>query len=140
MSGLILEDNVVLDSDEAGVYLNATHHAWSDVTLSRLTVVGARGAAIEAGGEGGISGSIDDVLLADARVALDAWSPMEFELGECAVHGNDLVGDREFAALARSCLDVDPQFGDLSAPAGPDGWFFTDDDPWVSSLGGARLP
>lgn len=137
-SGLLLEDNVVLDSDEAGIYLNATNNAWSNVTLSRLTVNGAREAAIEAGGEGGIDGTIDDVVLTNSSVGLDAWSPMGFELGKCTVHGNDLAGDREFAALAEGCVDVDPGFGDLGAPAGPDGRFFTDDDPWVSASGGAR--
>lgn len=137
-SGLVLQDNVILDADEAGIYLNATNHAWSDVTLSQLTVVGAREAAIEVGGEGGIAGTIDDVVLADSSIGLDAWSPMSFELGHCTVHGNDLAGDREFAALAEACIDVDPGFSDLGAPAGPDGRFFTQDDPWVSGTGGAR--
>jgi hypothetical protein len=137
-SGLLLEDNVILDADEAGIYLNATNNAWSDVTLSRLTIVGAREAAIEAGGDGGIDGTIDDVVLADASIGLDAWSPMDFALGKCTVHGLELAGDRELAALAEGCVDVDPEFGDLGAPAGPDGHFFTDDDPWVSAAGGAR--
>jgi hypothetical protein len=138
VSGLILEDNVILDADEAGIYLNATNHAWSTVTLSRLTVAGAREAAIEVGGDPGIDGTIDDVILADSSIGLDAWSPMSFELGQCIVHGNDLVGDREFAVLAEACVDTDPGFGDLGAPAGPDGLFFTHDDPWVSASGGAR--
>lgn len=138
LSGLLLEDNVILNSDEAGIYLNATNHAWSDVTLSRLTIVGAREAAIEAGGDAGIDGEIDDVVLADSPIGLDAWSPMGFALGQCTIHGTDLAGDREFAALADGCVDIDPEFGDLSAPAGPDGRFFTDDDPWVSASGGAR--
>lgn len=139
VSGLVLEDNVILDADEAGIYLNATSNAWSDVTLSRLTVVGAHQAAIEAGGEAGIAGVIDDVVLSDARIGLDAWSPMRFELGECIVHETEVTGDREFATLAETCVDIDPEFGDLGAPAGPDGWFFTADDPWISASGGARL-
>ncbi len=137
LSGLVLEDNVLLNPDEAGIYLNASNNRWSNVTLSRLTVVGARQAAIEVGGEGGIDGTIDDVVLADARVGMNAWSPMEFELGPCTVHGTELVGDGEFAAL--TCDDADPGFGDLSVPAGPDGQFFTADDPWVSAAGGARV-
>ena len=140
LSGMILEDNVVLRADEAGIYLNATNSAWANVRLSRLTVVDPREAAIEAGGEGGIEGSIDDVLLSGARVALDAWSPMEFVLGACAVHGTDLAGGRDFAALAEACVAVDPGFGDLGVPAGPDGRFFTDDDPWLSEAGGATSP
>jgi hypothetical protein len=137
-SGLVLQDNVILDADEAGIYLNATNNAWSNVTLSQLTVIGARQAAIEVGGEAGIDGTIDDVVLADSRIGLDAWSPTGFELGQCTVHGTDLAGDRELAVLAAACVDVDPGFGDLDAPAGPDGEFFTDDDPWVSASGGAQ--
>ena len=138
LSGLLLEDLVVIDADEAGVYMNATNNAWSGVALSRITVIGAHQAAIEAGGEGGIEGRIDDVVLTDSKVGLDAWSPLEFVLGRCTVHGNDLDGDREFEGLAEACVDADPQFGDLGTLAGPDGRFFTDDDPWVSELGGAR--
>ena len=138
LSGLILEDDVVLDAGEAAIYLNATRKPWTDVLLSRLTLVGPRQAAIEAGGDGGIDGSIDDVVLADAKVGLDAWSPMGFALGSCTVHGDGLAGDRDFQALAAACVDADPGFGDLAMPAGPDGRFFTEDDPWVSAAGGAR--
>ncbi len=137
LSGLRLEDNVILDAKEAGIYLNATENAWLDVTLSRITVIGPRQAAIEVGGESGIEGVIDDVVLSDAEVGLDAWSPMDFVLGTCTVHHTDPVGDREFEELARGCAEADPRFGDLSAPAGPDGVFFTPDDPWVSAVGGA---
>jgi hypothetical protein len=138
LSGLILEDDVILDPGDAGIYLNASRHAWSDVLLSRLTVVGAGEAAIEAGGEAGIDGVIEDVVLADSKVGLDAWSPMDFELGQCTVYGNEVPGDRDFALLAEGCVHADPRFGDFGSPAGPDGWFFTEDDPWVSASGGAR--
>lgn len=138
LSGLVLEDNVILDAEEAGIYLNATNHTWSEVTLSRLTVIGARQASIELGGESGIDGRIDDVLLVGSAIGLDAWSPMDLELGACTQHQTDLAGDREVAELAASCAVEDPRFGDLSAPAGPDGRFFTDDDPWRSASGGAR--
>lgn len=137
-SGLLLQDNVVLHADEAGIYLNATYNAWSNVTLSQLTVVGASEAAIEVGGGGGLDGTIDDVVLANSSIGLDAWSATGFELGQCVVHGNELAGDREFAMLAEGCVDVDPGFGDLEAPAGNDGRFFTADDPWVFAAGGAR--
>ncbi len=137
-SGLTLEDDVVLDAGEAGLYLNATNHPWTGVTLSRLTVVGAREAAIEAGGAGGITGVLDDVVLADAAVGLDAWSRMGLVVGECSVHDVGVVGDRDFAEAAEVCVDRDPGFGDLAAPAGPDGHFFTTDDPWVAEIGGAR--
>lgn len=137
-SGMLLEDNTILDPGEAGIYLNATNNTWTNVTISRLTVVGAPGAAIEAGGESGIDGTIDDVVLVDSSIGLDAWSPMDFELGQCTVHGTDLAGDRELEALAAACVNVDPGFGDLGAPAGIDGRFFTEDDPCVSAVGGAR--
>lgn len=138
LSGLLLEDDAIIDVDDAGVYMNASAGSWSGVDLSRLTIVGAGQAAIEVGGGGGIDGVIDDVVLADSKVGLDAWSPMAFELGACVVHQVDLVGDRSFADVADACVDADPQLGDLEVPAGPDGRFFTSDDPWMSSLGGAR--
>lgn len=138
MSGLLLEDDVILNGGEAGIYLNATRNAWTDVTLSRITVAGVVGAAVEAGGEGGITGTIDDVVLADAKVGLDAWSPMSLALGACTVFEVGLKGDRDFAELAERCRVADPGFGDLGVPAGPDGQFFTEDDPWVSAEGGAR--
>ena len=139
MSGMILEDDVILDGGEAGIYLNATHNTWNDVTLSRITVSGVVGAAVEAGGDGGITGTITDVVLADAKVGLDAWSPMSFALDDCTVSGVVLTGDRDFAQLAQGCVDAAPEFGDLTVPAGPDGRFFTEDDPWLSTRGGARL-
>ena len=40
---------------------------------------------------------------------------------------------------AAACDHSRPDFGDLDAPAGPDGFFFTDDDPWLVD-GGAQLP
>lgn len=139
LSGLLLEDNVVIDAGDAGIYMNAENNAWSDVTIARFTVIGAGEAAIEAGGEREISGEIDDVVLANSAIGLDAWSPMELDLGECTVHGNGMAGDRDFADLAQDCVNDDPMFGDLTAPAGPDGRFFTDDDPWISASGGARI-
>lgn len=138
LSGLVIEDQVVIDAGEAGIYLNATNNHWSDVTISGLTVAGARQAAVEVGGAGGIEGSMDGLLLTDAKVGLDAWSPMELTLGDCVVQATKLVGDRDFEALAEACVRDDPGFGDLGAPAGPDGRFFTEDDPWVSAAGGAR--
>ncbi len=137
LSGLIVEDNVVIDAGDSGLYLHATK-AWSDVSLSRLTVIGARQAAIEAGGDGGMEGTIDDVVLADADVGLDAWSPLGFVVGECTVHAVDEAADREFDSLGQHCVHADPNFGDLAVPAGPDGRFFTADDPWVSETGGAK--
>lgn len=138
LSGLLLEDDIVIDADEAGAYLGASESTWSGVEISRLTIVGAGQAAIEAGGDGGIEGVIDDVVLADSKVGLDAWSPMAFDLGLCVVHQLDLVADRSFAGLADACVDTDPDFGDLDIPAGSDGRFFTADDPWLSAAGGAR--
>lgn len=137
LSGLILENDVIIDAGDAGIYMNATNNGWSNVALSRLTVIGASKGAIEAGGEAGIAGTIDDVVLAYSRVGLDAWSPVEVVLSGCIVHGME-AGDREFGALASVCVDEDPELGDLRAPAGPDGRFFTDDDPWVAASGGAR--
>ena len=138
LSDLVLRDNVILAAGEAGIYMNASTHAWTDVSLSHLTIVDAKEAAIEAGGEHAITGLIEDVVLTDSEVGLDAWAPMDLELVGCTVHGNELAGDRELATLADSCVEADPSFGDLSVPAGPDGWFFTADDPWVSAAGGAR--
>jgi len=137
-SGLTLQGDVVLNADEAGFYLDASNNPWTDVTLSRLTVVGAREAAIEAGGAGGITGVLDDVVLADAAVGLAAWSPMALAVGACSVHDVGLAGGRDFSEAAEVCVDRDPGFGDLGAPAGPDGRFFTDDDPWISAVGGTR--
>ena len=137
LSGLVLEDDVIVDAGEAGIYLNATNHAWSDVALRRVSVLGADQAAIEAGGESGIEGTIEDVVLTDAKVALDGWSPLDFALDGCVIHGAT-AGDRELETLAGSCVDEDPELGDLTAPAGDDGRFFTEDDPWISAAGGAR--
>ncbi len=137
LSGLLLRDNGIVDAGDAGIYLSAQNHPWSDVHLERLTIVGASEAAIEAGGDLGIEGLIDDLVLARSPVGLDAWSPMGFALERCTIHEIERAGDREFADLAGACVDADPQLGDLAVPAGPDGRFFTPDDPWISPVGGA---
>ena len=81
---------------------------------------------------------MSDVVFASCDVGLDAWSPMGFTLDGCVVDDVGAAGDRSFAELAEGCVEGEPGFGDLSTPAGPDGWFFTDDDPWRSDVGGAR--
>ncbi len=53
------------------------------------------------------------------------------------VHETERAGDRALEDLARGCVEVEPELGDLRAPAGPDGRFFTGDDPWISPIGGA---
>lgn len=85
-------------------------------------------------------GAIDDVLLANSQIALDAGSPMDFQLGTWTTFANDHVGDREFTALADVCVEMEPRLGDFGVPAGPDGCFFPADDPWiVDTLGATPL-
>jgi hypothetical protein len=53
------------------------------------------------------------------------------DVAECRVHANGLDDDRSAAGASSGCLDRPPGFGALDTPAGPDGFFFTDDDPWL---------
>ena len=130
LGGAVLRDNAVVDAGHAGVYLNASEHRWEALEIDGLVVVGAGGAGLEAGGERGISGTLDDVTVVDSDVGFDAWDPMDLELGSCLVWDNRLRDDRDWEGLADHCERVEPGFGDLSEPAGPDHLFFTDDDPW----------
>ena len=137
LGGAVLRDNVVLWAGHAGAYLNATNQRWQDLEIDGLTMIGSGQAGVEVGGEQGITGTMDRVLLVDNKVGLDAWDPVELSLGSCQVYGNDLDDDRSWSGATASCDHDDPDLGDLSIPAGPDLVFFTEDDPWRSPAGAA---
>lgn len=132
LSGMELIDNAAIWTGDAGAYLNATENAWSDVTIDGFTAVGPGGAGIELGGEGGISGTLSRILVADADVGLDAWSPMEVTVS-CHTEGVAVATDRELSEVA--CGESDGGMVGMTGVAGADGVFFTADDPWRSEAG-----
>ncbi|MFT5685072.1 MAG: hypothetical protein ACI8RZ_006018 [Myxococcota bacterium] len=132
MSGLVMTDNAAIWTGDAGAYLNATANAWSDVTIDGFTVVGPGGAGIELGGEGGISGVLSRILVVDATVGLDAWSPMDVVV-TCHTEGVAAATARELAGV--ECGESDGGMVGMVGVAGADGVFFTADDPWRSGVG-----
>lgn len=139
LSGMELLDNVVLRPGEHGARVGADRLGADDIVVDGLTVFGAAEVGVMWAGDQGVAAALDRVVLADNDVGLDGWGTATLTMGQCRVDGNDLDDDRAADGATEACEDGDPGFGDLSRPAGPDGTFFTADDPWLVE-GGAGLP
>ena len=138
LSGLVMHDNLSAWAGEAGLYLFAQGNAASGVSIQRFTALGAAGAGLELGTEAGLEVQVQDVLLQDNAVGLDGWGGVEAKVEGCETAGNGLDADRDLQDAA--CSPGSSDLGDTEVLAGPDGIFFTQDDPWLSTRGGAALP
>ena len=138
LSGMLLKDNVVLRAGKYGARVGSDRLGAEDVVFDGITVQGSADAAIAWAGAEGVSGSIDRAVLAENAVGLFGWGSVELDVGECRLHDNEEDGEGVDGAAA-ACAEERPSFGDLDLPAGPDGYFFTADDPWIVT-GGAALP
>ena len=137
LSGMVLRNNAVLRAGEHGARVGADRLGAEDVLFEGLTVQGSSDAAIAWAGMEGVSGRLDRVVLAGNAVGLEGWGSVELEVDDCELHGNE-TDDEGVGGAASACDHARPDFGDLDAPAGPDGFFFTEDDPWLVH-GGAQL-
>ena len=135
LPSLLFRDNVSIGAGEEGFKLSADVEATGDITVERLTIADAGDRAIGIGGSFDVSAVFRDVVVANSPIAFDGWGQGDITIDGCATTEDVQDHDRLFEGR-EACDDVAP--ADLSAPAGPDNVFFTQDDPWLA-LGGARL-
>lgn len=132
------EHNVVLSAGHHGFYLSAVHGSDARLTLSHNTVFGSREAGVLLGSQDGAQLVVDlvDLALVGNAQGLDGWGAPTATLQGCAVADNDQVLDGVAEGLG-DCTAIDAAVPD--GLTGPDGVWFTDDDPWVLQVG-AQLP
>ncbi|MEZ4240566.1 MAG: right-handed parallel beta-helix repeat-containing protein [Myxococcota bacterium] len=131
-SGTVVEDLAVLRADGSGVYVGADEVPSRDVTVRRLTV-DASDAAVTLAGHARLSATLDDLQLTALGAALDGWGEPTVDVSECHRQATPALGPFDVAC------PPDAVSLDTSAPAGPDGRYFTADDPWLAADHGAAL-
>ncbi|MEM6928276.1 MAG: right-handed parallel beta-helix repeat-containing protein [Myxococcota bacterium] len=131
-------DNVVVGAGHDGFHFSIVQARATGMTMQRNTVIGAKQAGVLVGSGEGIALDIEDIVVVDSSVGFDGWGEgADLTVADCLTSANDADFDRVFDDVATSCGAA--TVPDLTAPAGPDGLFLTDDDPWLVD-GGARLP
>lgn len=139
LSGMELIDNTILGAGEHGVRVGADRLGGDDIHFDGITIEGSKAAGIIWAGDMGVTSSLEQMVLANNDVGLDGWGTVDLSVENCQVHANGQNDDNSVAGATLTCVTGAPQFGDLDRPAGLDGTFFTDDDPWLVE-GGAGLP
>ncbi len=138
LAGLQLVDNVSAWAGEAGLYMYTREHAATEVLIEGFTAFDAAEAGIELGTEAGLDVTLLDVLVQDNAVGLDGWGGVRASVQSCFSSGNTTDSDRDLGDV--SCQAGGTQLATPRELAGTDALFFTADDPWLSSAGGADLP
>jgi len=82
---------------------------------------------IRLAGNAGLSGTIEDLTLVGNDQAFDGWGEQTWNVTGCVLADN---ADSSSLDVEAQCTEGSVQLGDLTLPAGEDGLFFTDDDPW----------
>ncbi len=125
-------DNVVLRAGHDGFHFATDHARALGLAMVRNTVIGARKAGVLVGSGAGLDLAIEDMVVIDSAVAFDGWGEdAALSVVGCRTSGNGEDFARLFDGVA-SCGSAEPvEFG---PPAGPDGLFFTDDDPWLVAI------
>ena len=130
-----VSDNVLLRGTEAGLYLDADADPATGPLLEHNTIVGAKGtpgAGLHFAGTAGLTATAVDNLVTGSNAGVDGWGQVNVTFRACGFFGNRSNVMRALkGTTAEQCSLVDPQFGDLTKPAGDDGVFFTADDPWL---------
>lgn len=128
-------DNVVLRPGHDGFHFAQERELAPAMRLERNTVIGAGQAGLLIAGEAGIELDVDGFVVLDSAVGFDGWGVGEVTVDGCAVGGNGIDAQRLLEGVS-GCTELGVP--EVSAPAGPDGLFFTEDDPWLMA-GGAGL-
>jgi len=130
-------DNVVLRPGHDGFHLATDQARAPGLSMSRNTVIGARRAGVLVASGAGMDVAIEDMVVLDSAVAFDGWGDdASLSVERCRTAGNGEDFARIFEGVG-ACQPAAPV--ELDVVAGPDGLFFTDDDPWLVQ-GGASLP
>lgn len=130
------EDNVAIGSGDDGVQLTADRAPTGQVTFDGLTILDPGEIGFAVGGEHDVTAVLRNVAVQGAPVAFDGWGQGTIQIDTCSTAEVALEFDRLFEGQSATC---DMTAGVPAGPvAGPDGLFFTEDDPWLQA-GGARL-
>jgi len=127
----VLEDNTVLRAGENGIRLDAENQLTTGVTMKNSTVIDSRDAGLLFGGTAGLQVAVDGAVIARNGIGINGWEDVSLELSACVLDGNleDDAGVLEGATAA--CEQRPLVFGDLNVPTGPDGIFFSGDEPYL---------
>lgn len=140
LQDMVFTDNLVLRPGHDGMYLSTSRSRGRALRIERSTILDAGQAGIKVSAEAGVELDIQGIVVARSAVGFDGYGDAaeqsELVVQGCRSAGNGRDFDRLFAGLAACTPTSAPT---IDRPAGPDGLFFTDDDPWVLP-GGAQLP
>lgn len=131
-------DNVVIRAGHDGFHFSIVQERAANMTMQRNTIIEAKQAGVLVGSGEGIALAIEDVVVVGSGVAFDGWgAEADVTVSRCFTSANGSDFDRVFDDVEVVCQATTAP--DVRAPAGPDGVFFTADDPWIVD-GGAQLP
>lgn len=137
IGAMLFQDNAVLRPGHDGFHLATERARAQEMHLAHNTVVDAAQAGVLVASDAGIDLLIEHTVVTGSEVAFDGWGTgADLQVADCRTADNGADFDRLFAGAGR-CEGVGVP--DVEQPAGPDGLFFTADDPWLVP-GGARLP
>jgi hypothetical protein len=131
LSNLILRDNTILRAGEHGIRLGADDIAAKNIVMERTTLINNQEAGVLFAGNAGIEARIAGLALVGNQVGMDGWGDVTVALSDCLVSDNETNDARAVAGTTSVCQQQPTSWGDLENPAGPDGIFFTADDPWI---------
>lgn len=125
---VVLEDVVVVDPGDSGVYIAADTRPTDGLQISRVRVVGAPEAGITFAAGKGLRAALSGVTIAESALAFRGWGEPEVTVEGCTLADNGARADGAMREAAAGCVtEAVPPLGVLS---GPDRVFFTADDPW----------
>ena len=132
---MVFVDNVVVRPGHDGVHIVADAEPATALTITGMTVLGARKAGLLVAGDAGTDVVVPEMAVFDSAVAFDGYQQGAAQVGACITGGNDLDADRALDDV--SCASAAAP--DWSRVEGPDGlWLTADDAIWVD--GGALPP
>ena len=136
ISDMVFTDNVVIGPSHDGFHLTTEQARAPGMALVRNTVIDAGQAGVLVGSVAGIDLTIEDMVIVSSSAGFDGWGDgADLQIDGCRTADNDVDFDRLFEGLGHCEGAARP---DVTQPAGPDGLFFTADDPWLVD-GGAQL-
>jgi len=126
-AGVTVEDLVVVSPGAAGVRISGDTRPSEGIVLRRALISGAPDAGIVVAAEHRVEATLSDVTVADSAVGFRGWGEPAVAVDGCVVSGNSARADDVMSGATEGCESG--EVPDLSVLSGPDGVFFTADDP-----------
>lgn len=132
---MVFQDNVVIGPGHDGFHVSTDRQPAEGLVLRRNTVLGAGEAGLMVNGEAATTVVVEDLAVFGSATGFDGWGAATATVDGCLTGGNGVDARRNLEGV--SCASGTPP--DVRRPAGPDGLWFTRDDPGYLP-GGANLP